>query len=120
MKPAGVSNASTFNSRTALTLLFVLLVLLLNLLIILDISPTDAPDLLSQQKGLRDERPLVAVLVQASSTAYTPPYNAASFTLYSTMLPSLVESLNCDYRYIVVVGYEAGDGYFDSPQVIID
>mmetsp|Transcript_54175 Transcript_54175/g.69618 ORF Transcript_54175/g.69618 Transcript_54175/m.69618 type:complete len:1738 (+) Transcript_54175:104-5317(+) len=39
-----------------------------------------------------------------------------SLVLFSTMLPSLEATLECGFRYLVVVGFDIGDLYFDSPK----
>jgi len=35
--------------------------------------------------------------------------------LFTTMLPSLVRTLECGFRYVVMIGFDQGDLLFDSP-----
>ena len=114
--------ATTFNTRTAITLLFVLGVLALNILIISDMSPvpTTATKGQGQGQGERDAgyvelRPLVALLTTVTAT--TPRRNTSTLPLFTTMLPSLLDTLDCEYRYLVVVGHKRGEVYYDSEQV---
>lgn len=68
--------------------------------------------------NLNEIRPLIAILTPVSSHSYPAPWNTSSLPLFTKMLPSLIENLNCEFRYVVIIGYKKGDAYYDSPEVI--
>merc|ERR1712178_619489 len=35
-------------------------------------------------------------------------------SLFNVMLPSLMHSIECDYKYVYVLGYDKGDPYYDT------
>lgn len=60
--------------------------------------------------------PLIAILAPISSSNISDASNE-TLPLFSIMLPSLVLSLDCGFRYMVAVGYLEGDPFFDTEQV---
>jgi len=39
-----------------------------------------------------------------------------SFSLFRVLLPSVLRTMECGYKYLVVVGYDLGDRYYDTPE----
>ena len=60
--------------------------------------------------------PLIAIMA-ASTTRGVGDVSMDSFSLFTMLLPSLLRSVECGYRYVFVLGYDAGDPFFDSTQV---
>lgn len=67
---------------------------------------------------LQSPLPLIAVMA-ASTTRGVAVVDLETFSLFSFLLPSLVRSVECGYRYLFVLGYDVGDPFFDSEQVLI-
>jgi hypothetical protein len=61
-------------------------------------------------------QPLVAVLAGSTSRKEEHPSNA-TLSAFTVMLPSLMRSLDCGFRYVVVLGYDKGDSFYDSEKV---
>ena len=101
------------NARTALLLLVFVVILVLNLLIISDMNPHDS----ALNKSSR--KPLIALLIPASSDVYPAPWNTTTLPIYTKMFPSLINNLDCGYRYMAVVGYKRDDSYFDTMKVLM-
>jgi hypothetical protein len=60
--------------------------------------------------------PLIAVMA-ASTTRNIPNPSIAKLALFNYLLPSLMRTLDCGYRYEYVLGYDQGDAFYDSSQV---
>lgn len=63
--------------------------------------------------------PSIAILVPVSSKDVSFTSFNETLPLFATLLPSLVQSLDCGFRYIAVVGYPEHDHFYDSQQVRI-
>lgn len=62
--------------------------------------------------------PLIAILVATTSrTIYRP--SIQNLSLFQLLLKSLIRSLDCGFRYLVVVGYDRGDIFYDTIPVSI-
>jgi hypothetical protein len=60
--------------------------------------------------------PLIAIIVATTSrNVYRPAIT--NLSLFQLLLKSLIRSLDCGYRYLVVVGYDRGDIFFDTKPV---
>ena len=57
--------------------------------------------------------PLIAVMAATTSRNIEDPSNA-TISLMKTMLPSLLFSLDCGFRYVVVLGCDTTDGFYSS------
>lgn len=57
--------------------------------------------------------PLIAVMAATTSRKVELLSNT-SISLMSTMLPSLIHSLDCGFRYVVVVGFDDSDHFYNS------
>ena len=60
--------------------------------------------------------PLIAIMAASTSKGanftHTSPFQ--SISLFTTLLPSLLCSLDCHFRYVFVLGYDIGDTFFNS------
>jgi hypothetical protein len=60
--------------------------------------------------------PLIAIIVATTSrNIYRPA--VTNLSLFQLLFKSLIRSLDCGYRYLVVVGYDRGDIFFDTKPV---
>lgn len=60
--------------------------------------------------------PLIAILVRVSTRQVDRP-SLRDLDLFTVSMPSLSSSLECGFRYSVLLGYDVGDRYFDSEEV---
>ena len=66
-----------------------------------------------QSDQVKSSFPLIAILVATTSrTVYRPAI--PNLSLFQLLLKSLIRSLDCGFRYVVVVGYDRGDVFFDT------
>lgn len=72
------------------------------------------PDCLNE--SMSHLAPLIAV-ISASTSRNEGNASCASLSVFTLMLPSLIRSLDCGFRYMVVIGYDVGDKFYDSDQV---
>ena len=40
-----------------------------------------------------------------------------NIALFTYMLPSLIRTIDCNFRYMYVLGYDAGDPFYDTEEV---
>lgn len=61
-----------------------------------------------------DSQELIAIIV--ASTSRSIPFNPKllDLPLFKYMLPSLLRTIDCHYQYLIVIGYDKGDPFFDS------
>jgi hypothetical protein len=62
--------------------------------------------------------PLIAVMAATTTRKIVEPA-VANIALFTILLPSLVRSLDCGFRYMYVMGYDAGDKFFDTKKVML-
>lgn len=75
------------------------------------------PDCLSASSlSARSVNPLIAIMSGSTSRKEKRPSNA-TLSMFTVMLPSLMRSLDCGFRYVVVIGYDQGDPFYDSNEV---
>ena len=60
--------------------------------------------------------PLIAVMA-ATTTRGVPRPAIKSLSLFQLLLASLRSSLDCGFKYMFVLGYDAGDKFYDSKEV---
>lgn len=60
--------------------------------------------------------PLIAVMA-ASTTRKVPDPSPDSIALFVHMLPSLIRTIDCRFRYMYVLGFDVGDPFYDSEEV---
>jgi hypothetical protein len=80
------------------------------------------PDCLEHNNSTVDSSltpPLIAILSGSTSRKEPNPSNK-TLSVFTIMLPSLLRSLDCGFRYVVVIGYDKGDKFYDSDKVRID
>ena len=57
---------------------------------------------------------LIAVVVATTSRSASLNTQLHDLPLFKYLLPSLLTTINDDYRYLIVIGYDNGDPFFDS------
>lgn len=57
--------------------------------------------------------PLIAVMAATTTRKVAHP-STETLSLFTLLLPSLVRSLDCGFRYVYVLGYDKGDPFYDS------
>lgn len=60
--------------------------------------------------------PLIAVMAATTTRRVSDPH-VQKIALFTLLLPSLIRSLDCGYRYVYVMGYDVGDPFYDSEEV---
>ena len=67
-------------------------------------------------RSLSGDFPLIAVMAATTTRKISDP-SVSNIALFTILLPSLVRSLDCGFRYMYVMGYDAGDKFYDSKKV---
>lgn len=57
--------------------------------------------------------PTIAILAASTSRTVLRP-STKSLALFQYLLPSLVTTLDCGFRYVFILGYDEGDMFFDT------
>jgi hypothetical protein len=70
----------------------------------------------SDHSNFSDELPLIAIMAATTTRKINNP-STKSLSLFTYLLPSLVRTLDCGYRYEYVMGYDKGDPFYDSEKV---
>jgi hypothetical protein len=78
-------------------------------------------DKLKPGSNLRDKKyqeslPQIAIMA-ASTTRKIKNPSPDNIALFTYMLPSLIRTIDCNFRYVYVLGYDAGDPFYDSEEV---
>ncbi len=60
--------------------------------------------------------PLIAIMAATTSRKMTNP-STKMMSLFNYLLPSLIRSLDCGFRYMFVMGYDKGDKFYDNDEV---
>lgn len=63
--------------------------------------------------------PLIAVMAGSTTRKVTPPVKLSKLALFSYLLPSLMRTLDCGFRYEYVLGYDVNDPFYDTKDVRI-
>lgn len=66
--------------------------------------------------NLRDDLPLIAVMAATTTRKIDKP-STKNLSLFMYLLPSLIRTLDCGFRYEYVMGYDKGDPFYDSKEV---
>ncbi|CAM9478688.1 unnamed protein product, partial [Phaeothamnion confervicola] len=61
--------------------------------------------------------PLVAVVTGSTARTLRNP-GFRSIPLFQHLLPSLLPTMDCGFEYVVVVGYDVGDPYYDKKSTL--
>jgi len=69
----------------------------------------------SSKKGKNeaDSMPLISVMAATTTRKVSQP-STKNLALFTYLLPSLVRTLDCGFRYEFVLGFDKGDPYYDS------
>ena len=80
----------------------------------------ECASLLEATKLVREEElasyPLIAILVAVTTHRVVNP-SLRDLDIFTLSMPSLISSLDCGFRYRLMLGYEKGDQFFDSDKV---
>ncbi len=60
--------------------------------------------------------PLISIMAATTTRKIDNP-STATLSLFNYLLPSLIRTLDCGYRYEYVLGYDKGDPFYDSEEV---
>ena len=66
--------------------------------------------------NLAADLPLICIMAATTTRKIIDP-STSNLALFLYLLPSLVRSLDCGYRYEYVLGFDAGDPFYDSEVV---
>lgn len=69
-----------------------------------------------QSLSMASSLPLITIMA-ASSTRKMPSAQIHTMSLFNFLLPSVVRTLDCGFRYAIVVGYDVGDAFYEHPLV---
>lgn len=70
----------------------------------------------SNHANMSPDLPLIAVMA-ATTTRKIPSPSTSNLALFTLLLPSLIRTLDCGFRYEYVLGYDKGDPFYDSEKV---
>jgi len=62
-----------------------------------------------------DKLPLISVLAASTSRKIAKP-STKKMALFTYLLPSLIRTVDCGFRYEYVLGYDAGDLFYDTAE----
>ena len=65
-----------------------------------------------------EQLPLIAVMAATTTRKIKNP-STSKLALFTYLLPSLIRTVDCGFRYEYVLGYDKGDPFYDSMQVEI-
>ena len=60
--------------------------------------------------------PLIAILAATTTRRVIEPHTD-KIALFTLLLPSLIRSIDCGFRYVYVMGFDRGDPFYDSDEV---
>lgn len=69
-------------------------------------------DRVTPQEG----KPLIAIMAATTTRRVVQPH-VQKIALFTLLLPSLIRSLDCGFRYTYVMGYDVGDPFYDTAEV---
>lgn len=61
--------------------------------------------------------PLIAIMAASTTRKVSDP-STGNLALFTLMLPSLIRTLDCGFRYIYVLGFDKGDPFYDTDEVM--
>jgi hypothetical protein len=61
------------------------------------------------------ELPLIAIMAGSTTRNVKSP-DTNTIALFTVLLPSLLRSLDCGFRYVYMLGFDAGDSFYDSDE----
>jgi hypothetical protein len=60
--------------------------------------------------------PLISILAATTTRKVQNP-QPENMALFTYLLPSLIRTLDCGFRYEYVLGYDVGDAFYDTEEV---
>ena len=66
--------------------------------------------------NLSPQLPLISILAATTTRKITAP-STGNLALFKLLLPSLMRTLDCGFRYEYVLGFDQGDSFYDSKEV---
>ena len=60
--------------------------------------------------------PLIAIMAATTTRKVSKP-STKNLSLFMYLLPSMIRTLDCGFRYEYVLGYDKGDPFYDSAEV---
>lgn len=67
-------------------------------------------------KKLGETLPLISIMAATTTRKVHNP-STKSLALFTYLLPSLIRTIDCGFRYQYVLGFDEGDPFYDSDQV---
>ena len=67
--------------------------------------------------NLSDSLPLISVMAATTTRKVHNP-STKNLALFTLLLPSLIRSLDCGFRFEYVLGYDKGDPFYDNDEVV--
>lgn len=64
------------------------------------------------------ELPLIAIMAGSTTRNVKSP-DTNTIALFTVLLPSLLRSLDCGFRYVYMLGFDAGDSFYDSDEEML-
>jgi hypothetical protein len=61
--------------------------------------------------------PLIAIMAASTTRKIITP-STDNLALFTFMLPSLIRTIDCGFRYVYVLGYDKNDPFYDTEEVI--
>ncbi len=69
-----------------------------------------------ENPNLTASLPLISIMAATTTRKVESP-STDNLALFTYLLPSVVRTLDCGFRYEYVLGYDKGDPFYDSPEV---
>ncbi len=66
---------------------------------------------------LKIKMPLIAIMAASTTRKIITP-STDNLALFTFMLPSLIRTIDCGFRYVYVLGYDKNDPFYDTEEVI--
>jgi hypothetical protein len=76
-------------------------------------DPLPALSLAGFASGGKDSVPLIAIMAATTTRKVHQP-STQNLALFTMLLPSLIRSIDCGFRYVYVLGYDKGDPFYDD------
>ncbi len=65
----------------------------------------------------KSKQPLIAIMAATTTRKVIDP-STSNMALFTYLLPSLIRTIECGFRYEYVLGYDVGDPFYDTDEVI--
>lgn len=80
-------------------------------------KPSKKKTAISSHPNMNQSLPLIAIMAATTTRRIQNP-STDNLALFTFLFPSLIRSLDCGFRYEYILGYDAGDQYYDSKEGI--